>query len=235
MNVNESLLDLDKHAFEDNFPVLDNLYLHFAAARLTAFRSDKGWVIAFEILGYSNKLQSFVDDLYAFGSCIYPEGLIISDDSISAPSHECTLVDETSGEWIADWTSWCTLMGGKVYRYNPTRADYAAVGIEVPPRGGPGTLKAEQLLRFLVSMAGTHGLFMTETQLKNELHLGSEMRVFLQTEKWQHPDIAGGEKPSDNECIRSLLRALESDSPSEFRTGYPNTDWRLWKDLSDSE
>jgi hypothetical protein len=45
MNTTQILKDLDKHAREFNFPVLDNAYVEFAAARLTAFRSDKDWLL----------------------------------------------------------------------------------------------------------------------------------------------------------------------------------------------
>ncbi len=50
MNTKQILEDLDKHAFEFNFPMLDNAYVEYAAARLSAFRGIKDWLIVFEVL-----------------------------------------------------------------------------------------------------------------------------------------------------------------------------------------
>jgi len=63
MNTARILKDLDKHASEFNFPVLDNAYIELAAARLSAFQGVKDWLIIFEVLGFSTKEMEFVDDL----------------------------------------------------------------------------------------------------------------------------------------------------------------------------
>ena len=39
MNTKQILEDLDKHAAEFNFPVLDNAYVEFGAGRLSAYLS----------------------------------------------------------------------------------------------------------------------------------------------------------------------------------------------------
>ena len=105
MNTNQILEDLDKHAFEFSFPVLDNAYVEFAAIRLTAFRGARDWFICFEVLGFSIREIAFVDDLYAYGSCIEKEGF--SGEEIPLTStEEQPIFDRETNECIADWSGW---------------------------------------------------------------------------------------------------------------------------------
>src|SRR5574341_881075 len=74
MDPTQVLAALDRHAAEFNFPILDNANLALAAARLTAFRSERDWVLFIEMIGFAALQLEFVDWIYAFGSCVYPEG-----------------------------------------------------------------------------------------------------------------------------------------------------------------
>jgi hypothetical protein len=69
---------------------------------------------------------------------------------------------------------------------------------------------------------------MKEDDLRAELQLGSDMPFFLQTVEWQHPDVAGEEKPSGSVSLRSLLAALNSNMPTLFQKGQCNTEWKHW-------
>jgi Family of unknown function (DUF7003) len=227
MNLQLALDDLDKHASEFNFPVLDNAYVAMAAARLTAFRDGERWAITFEVLGYSRNDGCFVNDLYAFGPCLEKEGFI-SSRSVMSPLSDHPLIDSQTEAWIADWESWSIVVKGMPYVFTPSRNEYTSQGIDVPIKGGPGSLSGDQIMRFFIHKEGAGDLFMQESELRDELRLGSEMSIFIQTERWQHPDVAGEEKPSENVAIRSLLAALESNSPADFQRGNPNTDWQHW-------
>jgi hypothetical protein len=221
------LKDLDKHASEFNFPALDNAYVEMAAARLTAFRDVENWVVAFEVLGFSNRQGIFADDVYAFGSRLRPEGFI-SSTPVMSESPDNPMTDPLTGVWIADWEHWKVVVKNKLYEFAPTRDEYLSEGMKIPAEGGTGSLNEGQVMRFFVYREGTGELFMKEDELRAELQLDSKMSVFLQTEQWQHPDVAGEEKPSQNVSIRSLLAALDSNSPAAFQIGFPNTDWKHW-------
>ncbi len=231
MNLQYALEDLNKHASEFNFPVLDNAYVEMAATRLTAFRSTGKWCIVFEVLGYSKNEGSFVDDLYAYGSCLAKEGFI-SSTTVMSPSPDQPLIDPQTEAWIADWEQWSIVVKGKCYKFAPQREEYLSQGINIPLEGGPGTLNEGQVMRFFIHKESAHDLFMQEADLRSELRLGSEMNILVQTEHWQHPDVAGGEKPSDVISIRSLLAALSSNSSADFQTGHSNTEWRQWDSSS---
>jgi hypothetical protein len=227
MNLELALRDLDKHASEFNFPVLDNAYVEMAATRLTAFRGAEDWAIAFEVLGYSTNEGSFVGDLYAFGSRLQKEGFI-SSRTVMSPFPNYPLIDPQTEAWIADWKHWAVIVKGRLYQFAPSRDEYVSAGIDVPLEGGPGSLREGEIMRFFIHKEGAQDLFMQESELRDELRLDPKMSVFLQTQEWQHPDVAGEEKPSEKGSIRSLLVALESNSPALFQVGRPNTDWRLW-------
>jgi hypothetical protein len=83
-------------------------------------------------------------------------------------------------------------------------------------------------MRFFIGKETARELFMEESDLRRELSISSEMAIFVQTEDWQHPDVAGEEKPSGNVSIRSLLVALDQNAPGEFSRGRPNTNWKSW-------
>lgn len=219
--------NLDKHASEFNFPVLDNAYVQMAAARMTAFRSVQNWLVAFEVLGFSERQGIFADDLYAFGSCLEREGFI-SSTSVMIPLPDHPLIDPYTEAWIADWQHWFIDVRGETYEFAPSRNEYISQGIDVPIEGGPGSLSEEKIMHFFIHKEGAHKLFMRDFELREELRLDSEMSIFVQTEQWQHPDVAGEEKPSNNIAIRSLLVALASNSPADFQRGNPNTDWHHW-------
>ncbi|MGO4881091.1 MAG: DUF7003 family protein [Bryobacteraceae bacterium] len=227
MDTNQILEDLDKHASEFNFPVLDNAYVEFAATRLTGFRGAQDWLVCFEVLGFSTREVAFVDDLYAYGSCI-EKGGYFSEQSPLTSAEEQPLFDGETNECIADWSNWSVKVHGQTMSFSPTREEYAEAGIIIDRGPGPGTLKEIELMRFLVHRLGEERLFMSDQVLLGHFPHCRNLARFLQTTQWQHPDVADGEKPSHNISIRSLVMALSQRDLSLFVQGRPNTHWRFW-------
>jgi hypothetical protein len=227
MNTNQILEDLDKHAFEFNFPVLDNAYVEFAAARLNAFRGTEDWLICFEVLGFSTREAAFVNDLYAYGSCI-DKGGYFSEQIPLTSAEEHPLFDAETNECIADWGSWSVKLYDQRMSFSPTREEYAQAGISIDRGRGPGSLKEIELMRFLIHRVGEERFFMNDQVLLGRFPRCGNLSRFLQTTQWQHPDVADGEKPSNNVSIRSLVMALDQRDPSLFAQGRPNTHWGFW-------
>jgi hypothetical protein len=225
---------LDEHAVEFNFPVLDNAYVEFAAARLTAFRGSEHWLICFEVLGFSLREVEFVTDLYAFGSCTQTQGFIGEEIPItSSPEHP--IYDRETNQGIADWCRWSVKLGQETVTFSPTREDYARAGIVIDDDCGPGTLKEIELLRFLVYTIGRERFFMGDQELLDHFANCSRLSKFVQTSHWNHLDVADGEKPSENACLRSLAEALSTGNPSVFNPGRPNTAWQFWVHENEQE
>jgi len=89
-------------------------------ARLTAFSGSEHWVIAFEVLGFSIREGEFVNDLYAYGSCIEKEGFISSRTIITSMA-EHPIFDSETNECIADWKSWSVAANNKIISFSPMR------------------------------------------------------------------------------------------------------------------
>lgn len=229
MNIKQILEDLDKHAAEFNFPMLDNAYVEFAAARLSAFRSAKDWLIVFEVLGFSTREIEFVDDLYGYGSCVDREGLIGEETPVTSLPEQ-PLFDAETNECIADWSRWSVRMGSEKMFFSPTREEYAEAGMVIDRDPGQRTLSEIELLRFLVHRLGEARFFLNDETLLNHFPKCKDLEKFVQTIRWQHPDVADEEKPSKNTSIRSLVEALSQRNPLLFETGRPNTHWRFWLD-----
>jgi hypothetical protein len=222
------LQDLDNHASEFDFPMLDNTYVEFAKARLSLFAGPESWVIAFEIIGYSINEGSFVNDLYAFGNCLSREGVLTSFP-VAAGVADCPFVDPATEAWIADWKDWSISCRDRRFHFQPTYDEYVRLGISVDSEGGPGSLRPKDILRFFTGTKGCGDLFLAKQELLEELHGCQNVNLLLQTEEWQHPDIASGELPSESISIRSLADAVALSSADMFMPGRINTDWRLWE------
>jgi hypothetical protein len=184
MNTVQILKDLDKHASEFNFPVLDNAYIEFAAARLSAFQSVKDWLIVFEVLGFSTREVEFVDDLYAFGSCVEKEEVVGEEIPISA-SPKGPLFDAETNECIADWSHWSIRVGNEEISFSPTRAEYAEAGIVIDREPGRGSLSEIELLRFLVHRLGKERFFMSDEGLLSHFPMCKDLKKFVQTTQWE--------------------------------------------------
>jgi hypothetical protein len=227
MNTRRILEELDKHAAEFNFPLLDNAYVEFGTARLSAFQNAQDWLVAFEVLGFSTKEFVFVDDLYGYGSCVERAGFIGAEVPLTS-SEEEPLFDAETNECIADWSHWSIKVCGEKMSFSPTREEYAQSGIRIDPSTGPGSVREIELLRFLLDRLGQNRLFMSDQALLSHFPKCRKLSKFIQTTEWQHPDVADGEKPSTSISIRSLMAALSREDVSLFKPGRPNTHWRFW-------
>jgi hypothetical protein len=231
MNMDQILKDMDKHAAEFNFPVLDNAYVEFGCARLSAFQSLRDWLVVFEVLGFSTKELCFVNDLYAYGSCAEQEGFVGALIPLSA-SEENPIFDTHTNECIADWSHWSIEANGETMSFSPTLEDYLDSGIAISQDAGPGSLSEIDLLRFLLDRLGEDRLFMNDHEILEKFLKCRGLSKFLQTTAWQHPDVANGEIPSANISIRTLVAAISARNASLFEPGSPNTHWRSWPNAS---
>jgi hypothetical protein len=228
MNRVQILQDFDKHASEFNFPMFDNAYVEYAAARLSAFQGVRDWLIVFEVLGFSTREGEFVDDVYAYGSsCTGNQGFIAAEIPLSS-SPDLPLFDAETNGCIADWSRWSIKLGDQEMSFSPSREDYSRAGIALDRAPGRATLREIELLRFLVHSLGKDRFFMRDARLLSHFPKCKDLKKFVQTTEWKHPDIANEERLSENIPIRTLVEALVNRNPSLFKQGIPNTHWSCW-------
>src|SRR5690348_13333200 len=70
------LEQLDGHAAEYTFPMLDNGYVYPADVRLSAYRDERRWAILIEVLGHfyrSGLPDGISTTIYRFGNCLRGE------------------------------------------------------------------------------------------------------------------------------------------------------------------
>ncbi len=235
MTINPTLVlqDLDKHAKEFDFPVLDNAYVEFAGARLTSFLNSVDWLIFFEVVGFSERQVEFVDNIYAYGSCIDRQGFVAEEIPLESTPLQ-PLFDPVTNESLADWRGWSIKLNGQVIKFAPTLNDYDQAGITIDRAPGPGSLREIELMRFLLARLGEDRLFMSDEAILAHFPRCKNISKFIQTTEWQHPDIADGEKPSENVSVCSLVEALTKADDSIFDKGTPNTHWTFWADRKSS-
>jgi hypothetical protein len=228
VRIQQALTDLDKHAQEFNFPVFDNAYVEFAAARITAFSNPDKWAIIFEVLGFSEREVAFVDDIYAYSSCSPRHGYIGESGHIQT-SRESPFFDEKTNACIADWSSWALVVRDKTFYFSPTPDEYSAAGVDLGQRAaGPGTLREIEALRYAVKKLGAQSLLLNDSELLSFLPGCIHLPKLLQTESWEHPDVAAGGRPSDKISIRTLIEAVSANDAAKFNPGLSNVEWRLW-------
>jgi hypothetical protein len=219
---------LDKTVQEKSFPVLDNYSNYLAAARLTVWRSPKHWLLFFEIVGYSPPENEFVNHIYMIGNCV-KEGVQMKEKIFVSETAENPIRDREEGKWLADWQDWEVLVRGEVHKFHPSPAEYRNAGIEIDPtKPGPGSLRHDKLIRFLVLKLRDE-LFCTVKEMR-ELLPDKKLQSFMQFEDWKHPDIRKGELPSQNPFFIALAGALAGRSKHlpESALENPNTHWSNW-------
>jgi len=229
IDVNRILEDLDKHASEFNFPVLDNANVEVADVRLTALRGQDAWAVFFDFVGFSPTEAQFVDDIYGYGTCVYPEGILGQRVPLSQ-SPKAPLWDAKDNECVADWSKWTVVIDGQERSFSPSIREYADAQITIAQPPGPGSIREVEILRFLVHRLG-HLFFSSERELFELAPHCKNLSSFLVATEWRHPDVAGDEKPSQNSSIRSLVRAIAEGDPSIFDPSRPNTHWTHWVDV----
>ena len=179
------------------------------------------------MLGFSTKEIEFVNSIYVFGSCSEKQGLIGEEISLcSLPDQP--LFDAETNECIADWSHWKAKVGNEEVSFSPTREEYTEAGIVINREPGPGSLSEISLLRFLVHRLGKERFFMSDEGLLSHFPMCKNLKKFVQTTQWEHPDLANEERPSQNISIRSLVDALSCKNPSLFEPGLSNTHWTYW-------
>jgi hypothetical protein len=220
---------LDETARNGRFPVLDNIHVYPADTRLTAYRSAEQWLLLVEVVGYAAQENEFVDHIHRLGEPLAGSGDVAEEIFVVETDGPHSIWDREEGKWLADWRDFRVLVRGREHRFRPSPGDYAEAGVEINPANvGPGSLRQDQLIRFLAHELSDQ-LLCTDRELRAHLPDGT-VRRFLQVREWRHPDIRAGELPSDSAFFQHLARALETGRKAlpPAALADPNTHWSNW-------
>jgi hypothetical protein len=215
------LEDLDTHAADYRFPMLDNGYIYPGDVRLTAYRDNRRWAILIENLGYHYKL-GFPDGIFP---SIYVAGNgRIADPPDFDPQPFSCVIDEDR-EFIGDIPSDLkeVFIRGQPVPIPREKSVYEAKGIAV---ADVKELGGQHILRVLLPEY-REALLATEEELRR--YVAPDLPRFRRLDAWHHPDLANDEMPSQNETFQLLAEALVAGNPNRYPlVRPPNTHWKNW-------
>lgn len=224
----ESILQqLDGCAEDCHFPMLDNGYVYLAESRLSTYQDDYRWAIIIEVIGFNYRAgghNGIENCLYVFGNCLTFNPGINNDNFLymTGDSNDCPAFDEEYQESLNPITSTIKIRD-KVIQIKHDIRFYLEKGIVLEE---PSKIMIWEFLRGLVPEY-RQDLLATEAELRERIPV--DIPEFMRLEEWYHPDLADGEKPSQNETFQLLARAMTAGDPAVYQpTKQPNNHWRNW-------
>jgi Family of unknown function (DUF7003) len=205
----EVLEQLDAAAEEFLFPDLGHGYYYAVDARLHGYRDAGQWALIVETVGYSPRAGNLIDVLHVFANCL----------TSGEPGFD-------NGDFLDRVDNWDEIE-------DPDEPETY--------RGGPVVLRGQK-----IAVAAKSGEDMVdvlrrlvprrrELLLADERELRRRIRVdipeVLRLDQWNHPDLAGGSRPSQSETFRQIADVLTTGDLRLYTPRLqPNTHWSNWPD-----
>jgi hypothetical protein len=226
---------LDAGAASFTFPALDNGYIYLAATRLSAYWADQAWALTIEVFGYSPREGIPSIYLTTFGNDLRNRKR--REDFVNAAGHDAYLSTNAPAESVSfwpiedgDWLEDCddvasdaAVITVRTHRLTiPTREECLAHGVVLERE----RLQIFELCRYV---AATDREAVLATDDEQRTNIRPDMQRILRLEDWHHPDIIGGERPSDTQTFRHVAEVLATGDAARYRPREPaNTHWRNW-------
>lgn len=219
----EILSQLDECAKNYVFPLLDNGYYYPITSRINCYGDGEKWAIIIESFGYNlrsghhNGAQNCV---YVYGNCLSRPVGITNDDFLNCS--EDGPEGETFDGWYVFPEAESITLRGEVVKFDLSKENLERRGVVM----AEDELTAADLFRSLLPEYREQFLA-TEEELRERVP--RDIPMILRLDEWHHPDIAGQEKPSENETFKSIAKVLVSADPSLYKVEIaPNSHWTNW-------
>lgn len=225
----EILQQLDKCAEDFTFPMLDNGYVYPVDSRLTAYRDKTRWALIIEVVGFNFRgggHNGITNSLHIYGNCLnFPPGLDNNNFLfLTGNSDEGNTFDEEQQDSLNPNVHSMLLRGQKI----PVPHDsefYLSKGISFEDE------PHITIWEFLRGIAVDHQehIFATEAEIRQRLPV--DLPAVIRLNEWYHPDLASGEKPSENETFQMIAKVLETGDQQFYKpVNAPNNHWSNWPD-----
>jgi hypothetical protein len=229
---------LDASCANVGLPVLGNAYVYLAAARLALYRSADDWALVVETFGFMPRVEQPDTTVWTVASRLHrrnPASAYVSEAAylgyLAQHPH-----DDMRAVWPLDADGWqdvedTTLVGRDARSVRvrgrpvaiPAHAELRARGIEPLDER---RVHVFELCRHLASVAREDVL---ADEHERRVSVPPDLRLLLSLDEWRHPDIAGGELPSDVGSFRQLAQVLATGDARSYQPSEPpNTDWKHW-------
>jgi hypothetical protein len=231
---------LDDCAKSFNFPALDNGYVYPAAIRLSLFRQESDWAIVFEDFGFSPRAGSPYNCIYTFASQLTNRKQ--RSDFVSNEAYETYFRDhpndETNFIYPIQNDDWQDPDNSELLAFDIEKVTVRDESISVPNLESfsqfgiklqqPDRISVFEFCRFLNHK---YRELILATPLELRFNIPDSFTPLLQINEWYHPDITGGELPSDTETFKMIEAVLLKGDPTLYKPSMkPNTHWSNWPD-----
>jgi len=223
----EILRQLDQCNSTYTFPMLDNGYVYPAGTKLTAYRDSQRWVLIIEAVGFSYRgggHNGISNCLHVYGNCLnYAPGTLNENFlSLTNDSDECETFDDEEFFYLnPNCPSF--ILRGEHFPIIHDRSKYTASGINLED---DERIKAFEFLRML-DVLHHDKLVATESEIRERVP--GDIPKILELHEWFHPDVAGGDLPSESETFRQIAEVIETGNVALYKpTQQPNTHWENW-------
>jgi len=235
----EQILEiLDQCASQFTFPALDNGYVYLAATKMSVYISKIDWAIVIEVFGFSPRSGDPDIHIYIFSNNLHNRKApsdFVSEDAYKRylhnnpyneskfifPIKNDTWQDKNNIEYVKQ-AGQCLLR--ELIISLPPIGEYKKHGIALK-EGRPTTF---DFCRFLASKYRDNVL---STEKERRICVAPEMRLLLQIDKWNHPDITNQDLPSRSETFVQIAEAIVTGDKKAYQTTKKsNTHWRNWSE-----
>jgi len=227
--VEEIFRQLDQEAESFTFPMLDNGYYYHGDQKLIVYRDVNRWAMSIETLAFNNHEQT-IDGITThaavFGNCILTKEFNDNDNFFFFAE------DNGLPTFLVDHEIYISYLNPDVKSIRvreqlvPANHDpqhYRAKGVDLKY---PDKIVNYEFLRGLIP--DYSDLFwVTRQDIAKKIPI--DLPVLMTIREWCHPDLADGEKPSENEAFKQLASVISIGDTSLYNpTKEPNTHWKNW-------
>jgi|FaiFalFF_MnMetaG_3_1042247.scaffolds.fasta_scaffold01765_2 hypothetical protein len=239
LNPEDVLAVLDEYLRDDVWPPAPNFETapeewDIADQRLTVLRNDQQWVVIIEIIAVTGG-SIFGRQIYLYSNCLQEKYYCIYDKTF----FELFTAEEY--EACASRHHIRLSIEGRMVELFPTDDEYEQLGFHFPKEGyyaEKGLLPPWLLLRYLCWKLN-HPFFASEKELRERIRryaresaLADELRLFFQTNLWEHPRLNKGQTAADTASFRILAEMIASGDASLWArqdASRFNSCWQYWE------
>ncbi len=222
----EILYQLDKAADDFIFPMLDNGYYYHGDQKMTIFGDRSRWAILIEVLQFNNHrhdIEGITNITTFFGNCVISEN---NNDNFymfaQNADTETFLDDEDDGPFLNPYAKTILIRSIEVPIVQD-RQYYVTKGIELEY---DDKIMPWEFMRGLVPEYSSM-FWITQEEISRSIPI--DLPVIMVLNKWHHPDLASGEKPSSTETFQQIAGVLLTGDISIYEPGEDyNTHWSNW-------
>ena len=209
--------------------MLDNGYYYHGDQKLTIYRDAERWAMSIEVLAYNNHeqtLDGITNHVAVFGNCILTEKRNDNDNFFIFAE------DNNIDTFLEDDELYISYLNPEAKNikvrneiipiiHDSQHYSLKAINLEYPDK-----ILNYELMRGLIPEY-SHLFWVTREEIAKKIPY--ELPILMTLNEWFHPDLANGERPSENETFNLIAEVISTGDTSLYiPTNESNTHWKNW-------